>query len=391
MKPATFEYYEFIEETRCVTDFNAYRQGLARWEQSRNRRYQQARVAMKAWKQQRQQFEDARQAAYEKAYAAYRKKLESWVHQSEAHLDQVLQPKIQAQPVVHVQTDLDGRGATKVPRGDWFLSGGNATNFTLSYWQEMPLTMTRSSQALELANDTSDVKNRNLMDDDQVDLADVFFAYTPPERAKAEPLAGVLADPDYLKLQLSYRDITDLKNYGDWTLLHMMAASAPVEVQAELTHLLLLHGAELNAQTQEGDTPLHLAVRHGGRSAAMLLLAYGADQNAINKAGNTPLHEAVLQKSEPMVTLLLRHQANTQQVSTKGQTPLDLAKQLKQPALIKLLDPQPETSQQPSTKPTAKSTAKPSTQPNAKSSAKSSPKTSAQPNAKPSPTPQVKK
>ena len=312
-------YYAFIEETRCTTNFEAYRYAV-------NRRYQQAKVALKAWEQQQQQFENARQQAYQKAYGIYRQKLKAWVHQSEQHLDQVLTPQLKAQPVLHSYTDLDGRGQLQVPPGEWFLSGGNATNFTLSYWNEVPLTMTRKKQFLELANDTSEVQNRNWGEDEPESIVELLWAYTPPEGKTADPLDNALVEVDYLKSQLSRRDVIKLKTYEDWSLLHLMAASAPPEKQAELTHLLLLHGADPEAKNQSGDTPLHVAVQYDGRSAAMLLLAYGAEVNAVNKAGNTPLHEAVWAQSVPMVSLLLRQSVDQQRVNLQGKTPLDLAR-----------------------------------------------------------------
>lgn len=347
-------YYEFIEETRCTTNFEAYRYAVNQWEQSRNRRYQQAKVAVKAWEQQQTQFENARQQAYQKAYGIYRQKLTAWVHQSEQHLDQVLAPQLKAQALVHLSTDLDGKGETKVPPGAWFLSGGNATNFTLSYWHEMPVTMTRKKQFLELANDTSEVENRNWSESDLDSIAELLWGYTPPQKKTAEPLDNDLVDPDYLKLQLSRRDVVKLKTYEDWSLLHVMAASAPAEKQAELTHLLLLHGADPQALNQKGDTPLHVAVKHDGRSTAMLLLAYGAEAKQANKEGNTPLHEAVLAQSTPMVALLLRQQVDLQQVNIQGKTPLDLAQQLKSQKIVDLLAPPASPS------PQASATVKPS-------------------------------
>jgi hypothetical protein len=363
-------YYEFIEETRCTTNFEAYRSAVNQWEQSRNRRYQQAKVAVKAWEQQQQQFENARQQAYQKAYKMYRQKLTAWVHQSEQHLDQVLTPQLKAQPVLHVYTDLDGKGQLKLPPGEWFLSGGNATNFTLSYWNEMPVTMTRKAQFLELANDTSEVQNRNWGEEEPESMVELLWAYTPPQNKTAEPLDNALIDVDYVKSQLSRRDAVKLKTYEEWSLLHVIAASAPAEKQAELTHLLLLHGADPQAANQKGDTPLHVAVKHDGRSAAMLLLAYGADVQLANKAGNTPLHEAVLAQSVPMVSLLLRQPVDQQRVNLQGKTPLDLARQLENEKIVTLLAPvdataKPTSTASPTAKPTTKPAAKPTVKPTA--------------------------
>ncbi len=362
----TCTYYEFLETNHCTSDYNAYREALQRWEQARERRYAQAKVALKAWEQQRQQFENARQQAYQKAYQAYRQRLAQWVHESEQHLDQVLAPRLKAHPLVHLATDLDGRGQTQVPSGEWFLSGGHATNFSLSYWQELPVTMTRKNQLMELANDSAEVENRNLSDDDTFEtFATQFWGYTPPLSVTATPLDNLLADPEALKLQLSHGQWVSQTTYEDWTLLHMMAASAPVEHQAELVHLLLLHGADHTAVNAKGNTPLHEAVRFDGRAAAMLMLAYGADVNTANKAGESPLHLAVQRQSEVLVQLLLRHGADPQQVNLQGKTPLALAQGLKNAKLVAVLNPQAtaQATASPTAKPTAKPTATPAVKP----------------------------
>ena len=79
--------------------------------------------------------------------------------------------------------------------------------------------------------------------------------------------------------------------YGE-TLLHYAAQNRSEEVTA----FLLARGADVNARTMDGQTPLHLALGSFGvsqKGLVLMLLAAGADLKAVDAAGNTPLHEAI--------------------------------------------------------------------------------------------------
>ncbi|HSN91891.1 MAG TPA: ankyrin repeat domain-containing protein [Anaeromyxobacteraceae bacterium] len=55
-----------------------------------------------------------------------------------------------------------------------------------------------------------------------------------------------------------------------------------------LVELLLADGADIQAATNRGDTPLHLAASLGNADVVRVLLARGADREARNGAGATP-------------------------------------------------------------------------------------------------------
>ena len=86
---------------------------------------------------------------------------------------------------------------------------------------------------------------------------------------------------------------------------------------------LLNHGADVDAQTVAGRTPLHMA---GGPGMLWLLAAEGADLNAQDSKGRTPLHQAMyggaLEKAEILIVL----GADPRVPNRQGKTPLQVAR-----------------------------------------------------------------
>ena len=94
------------------------------------------------------------------------------------------------------------------------------------------------------------------------------------------------------------------------------------------TKLLLDLGANVNAQDNEGDTPLHDSLRQLVNSATEVLLRHGADYTIINNQGNTILHEAA--RFGNLETLSILRTANLTNidpyaVSSDKKTPLQIA------------------------------------------------------------------
>ena len=75
---------------------------------------------------------------------------------------------------------------------------------------------------------------------------------------------------------------------------------------------LIGRGAALDARDEDGETPLHRAIRCGDNlPAIMALLDYGADVNAPDEKERTPLHRAVRQRDNlPVVAILLDNGAD---------------------------------------------------------------------------------
>lgn len=68
--------------------------------------------------------------------------------------------------------------------------------------------------------------------------------------------------------------------------LHRAARADPVK----RVESLLDHGARVDEQNGDGDTPLHIAADHCRLDVARVLLAHGAPINARGRVGQTPLH-----------------------------------------------------------------------------------------------------
>jgi ankyrin repeat protein len=114
------------------------------------------------------------------------------------------------------------------------------------------------------------------------------------------------------------------------TPLHQAAYAGHKEV----AELLLAHGADVNAENDSVQTPLHIAVGGAGawigsvqdhKKVAELLLAHGADVNAKDGQGMTPLLWAANYNQREMAELLLAHGADVNAEDTGGYRPFHYA------------------------------------------------------------------
>ncbi len=107
------------------------------------------------------------------------------------------------------------------------------------------------------------------------------------------------------------------------TPLHLAGQIAPLDV----IELLLEEGADITATDNDGWTPLHAAAAwNEDPEIAELLLDRGAHIEAADNNGWTPLHCAVAHNAEPAVTeLLLDRGADSAALTDDGQTPSQLA------------------------------------------------------------------
>lgn len=139
-------------------------------------------------------------------------------------------------------------------------------------------------------------------------------------------------------------DVNSRDGYG-YTLLSYLSADAEfIDDSNRANNLRLLRnliaaGADVNVQNQNGQTPLYLAAKAGGRAVEdtiRVLLAAGADANLANEDGETPLMALLVsysnlrapQENTALVRLLTEAKSNLNAKNRNGDTALTLALQV---------------------------------------------------------------
>lgn len=101
---------------------------------------------------------------------------------------------------------------------------------------------------------------------------------------------------------------------------------------------LIEHGADVNAQSKQGRTPLMLAsLRDGGSDIVSLMLAKGADVKAKDSRGDTALSLAAGVGDVRIMRLLLAKGADIESRNVKGETPLIQASGSRRAEAVRLL------------------------------------------------------
>ncbi|KAL9697656.1 hypothetical protein quinque_001097 [Culex quinquefasciatus] len=108
-----------------------------------------------------------------------------------------------------------------------------------------------------------------------------------------------------------------------FTPLHLTAKYGHIKV----ADLLLTKNAPVDAQGKNGVTPLHVASHYDHQNVALLLLEKGASPHATAKNGHTPLHIAARKNQMSIATSLLQYGAQANAESKAGFTPLHLSSQ----------------------------------------------------------------
>ncbi|XP_044211463.1 ankyrin repeat domain-containing protein 27 [Thunnus albacares] len=108
------------------------------------------------------------------------------------------------------------------------------------------------------------------------------------------------------------------------TPLHLASQNSHVQV----VRFLLECNAKLNKKDHYGNTPLIHACLRGNLETATTLLQSNALVNVVNNQGNTALHEAVRGGHQTLVELLLRGGASAGVRNKRQRTPLDCAYEL---------------------------------------------------------------
>ena len=87
------------------------------------------------------------------------------------------------------------------------------------------------------------------------------------------------------------------------------------------------HGANVNIQGKDGDSPLILLTKiRESLERIQFLVEHGADLNLQDKNGATPLIYACYKGEEPIIRFLIGHGADMTIKDKSGNTPMDLLK-----------------------------------------------------------------
>lgn len=93
----------------------------------------------------------------------------------------------------------------------------------------------------------------------------------------------------------------------------------------EVEKMLAANKTLINARTELGSTPLHIAATRSDPQIAKLLVAGGANVNARDNNGTTPLHIAAYTGKKELVEFFLSKGADAYAKDFKDETPRDKA------------------------------------------------------------------
>jgi ankyrin repeat protein len=140
------------------------------------------------------------------------------------------------------------------------------------------MTRTRSRKNLPEPAHANNIKARTEMEAEIYDA--LIYNY---DHGRVRELLDI--DPSLVH----YRD------YRGNTLLHHIAYD---HGQAEMVRLLIQNGADVNAQNNYGQTPLHDASQNGVIQSMQILIDHGALVDVVDHEGMTPLMNAVVKSHE---------------------------------------------------------------------------------------------
>jgi len=109
---------------------------------------------------------------------------------------------------------------------------------------------------------------------------------------------------------------TNKKAATEEMALHLAARAG----KAKTVQILLERGAEIEARTKEGQTPLMIAAENGQDEVARVLCEQKADVDATDDRGNTALHIAAQSSSKVIIQLLLNKGADSEARNNAGKT-----------------------------------------------------------------------
>ena len=139
--------------------------------------------------------------------------------------------------------------------------------------------------------------------------------------------ASAYPDPPLIVLLLRLGADPNAKTGGGHTPLYCVANECGVPGGGEVVRMLVQAGGKVDAADGvKHCTPLHMAARRGNVEVAEALLACSADIEARDSAGDTPLRRSVNCNQIEVAALLLARGADPRSVGSKGLTPIAAAR-----------------------------------------------------------------
>ncbi|VDL19068.1 unnamed protein product [Hymenolepis diminuta] len=137
-------------------------------------------------------------------------------------------------------------------------------------------------------------------------------------------------------------DLGQNPNCRDWRGLTPLYYAVSTDISARCTHALLYDHAIIGIEDEHGFQEIHQACKANRTQHLENLIAYGADLNARTRRGQTPLHICVWHESDACLRQLLLRGADPTEVNEDNQTPLEyalLTNRNEQAAILQNFDP----------------------------------------------------
>ena len=146
------------------------------------------------------------------------------------------------------------------------------------------------------------------------------FLFSAVHAQEAIHNAAKAGDLDSVKKLLTAdTSLLNRKDKSGLTPLHYASSKS-----LEVVTYLIEKGANVNAKSKNGTTPLYSCARFGQTIIAKFLLEHGADINA-RSDGGSPLHQAVYRSPKELVELFLSYKPDLTITDKEGQTVMHVA------------------------------------------------------------------